>query len=109
MSPNSDSFFSFIILSGFYLLCKIMVPCYGWDSTASRLHSHYEEALFFFTTKLPSISSLSKKLLPTIFQFSRTDSKSWCDVLRDLVPIVQFKKREKHSWESVTFGKDADF
>ena len=24
-----------------------------------------------------------------------------CDVLRDLVPFVQFKKREKHSWTSV--------
>ena len=24
-----------------------------------------------------------------------------CDVLRDLVPLVQFKKREKHPWGSV--------
>ena len=26
-----------------------------------------------------------------------------CDVLRDLVSFVQFKKREKHPWRSVTF------
>ena len=26
-----------------------------------------------------------------------------CDALRDLVPFVQFKKREKHPWTSVTF------
>ena len=26
-------------------------------------------------------------------------------VLRDLVPFVQFKKREKHPWRSVTFSK----
>ena len=26
-----------------------------------------------------------------------------CDVLCDLVPFVQFKKREKHPWRSVTF------
>ena len=26
------------------------------------------------------------------------------DVLRDLVPSVQFKKREKHPWRSVTFS-----
>ena len=32
-----------------------------------------------------------------------------CDVLRDLVPFVQFEKHEKHSWSSVTFGKDASF
>ena len=25
------------------------------------------------------------------------------DVLHDLVPFVQFKKREKHTWKSVTF------
>ena len=62
-----------------------------------------------FTTKLPSILSFPKKLLPTIFQFSRIDSKFWCDVLRDLVPFAQFKKREKHPWRSVTFGKDKGF
>ena len=27
------------------------------------------------------------------------------DVLRDLAPFVQFKKREKHPWKSVTFSK----
>ena len=25
-----------------------------------------------------------------------------CDALRDLVPFVQFKKREKHPWRSGT-------
>ena len=29
--------------------------------------------------------------------------KSLSDSLRDLVPFVQFKKREKHPWRSVTF------
>ena len=24
-----------------------------------------------------------------------------CDALRDLVPVVQFKKREKHPWRSI--------
>ena len=32
-----------------------------------------------------------------------------CDVLRDLVPFVQFKKREKHPWRSVNFSKVAGF
>ena len=31
------------------------------------------------------------------------------DVLRDLVPFVQFKKREKHPWRSATFSKVAGF
>ena len=30
-----------------------------------------------------------------------------CDALRDLVPLVQFKKHEKHLWRSVTFSKVA--
>ena len=45
--------------------------------------------------------------LPSILSFSRIDSKFSCDVLRDLVAVVQFKKREKHPWRSVTLGKDA--
>ena len=32
-----------------------------------------------------------------------------CDALRDLVPFVQFKKREKHTWRSVTYSKVEDF
>ena len=58
-----------------------------------------------FTTKLASILSFPKRLLPTIFQFSRIDSKLWCDVLRDLVPFVQFKKREQHPWTNLLLVK----
>ena len=32
-----------------------------------------------------------------------------CDALCDLVPFVQFKKREKHTWRSVTFSKVAGY
>ena len=34
---------------------NFMAPFYGWGSTASRLQSHFEEAVYFFTTKLPEI------------------------------------------------------
>ena len=34
---------------------------------------------------------------------------SKCDTLRDLVPFVEFKKREKHPLSSVTFSKVAGF
>ena len=30
-----------------------------------------------------------------------------CDALHDLVPFVQFRKRENHPWRSVTFSKVA--
>ena len=32
-----------------------------------------------------------------------------CDVLREFVLFVQFKKREKHPWMSVNFSKVAGF
>ena len=32
-----------------------------------------------------------------------------CGAFRDLVPFVQFKKREKHPWRSVTFCKVSGF
>ena len=32
-----------------------------------------------------------------------------CDALRNLVPFVQFQKRKKHSWKSVTFRKVVGF
>ena len=32
-----------------------------------------------------------------------------CDALRDLVPCVQFKTREKHPWRSVNFSRVAGF
>ena len=47
--------------------------------------------------------------------------RSWSDIrhrgsdvtirkdLHDLVPFVQLKKREKHSWRSVAFSKVAGF
>ena len=34
---------------------------------------------------------------------------SMCDALRDFVPYVQFKKREKYLWRSATFSKAAGF
>ena len=32
-----------------------------------------------------------------------------CDALPDLVPFVQFKKREKQPWRSATFSKVSGF
>ena len=39
--------------------------------------------------------------------YKRNNSKI-CDALRDLIPFVQFKKREKRPWMSNTFSKVAD-
>ena len=42
-------------------------------------------------------------------KFRNYSEKSICDVLLDLVPFVQFKKRKEHPWESATFSKVAGF
>ena len=39
--------------------------------------------------------------------FSHFFAMAICDALRDLVPSVQFKKREKNPWRSVNFSKVA--
>ena len=49
---------------------------------------------------MPLMLHLSHKILSYLF-------KLLCDALRDLVPFIQFKKREKHPWRSVTFSKAA--
>ena len=48
------------------------------------------------------VFSLLYILVFTLFHFSE---KIMCNALRDLVPFVQYKKREKHPWRSVTFSK----
>ena len=40
-------------------------------------------------------------------QIIKNKIRDICDVLRDLVPFVQFKKHEKHLCRSVTFSKVA--
>ena len=40
-------------------------------------------------------------------QIDRKSTNNNCGALRDLVTFVQFKKREKHPWRSVTFSKFA--
>ena len=42
-----------------------------------------------------------------ILQTAKYNPIHICDVLRDLVPFAQFKKREKHPWRSVIFSKVA--
>ena len=56
---------------------------------------------------------LHKKIIPSVI-WLRLNKKInfWFtiyNVLRDLVPFVQFKQCEKHPWGSVTFSKVAGF
>ena len=63
-----------------------------------------------FSSSAKSISRNLKKLLS--FFFSNTLKQGFgffskCDALRDLVPFIQFKKREKYPCKSVNFSKVA--
>ena len=47
---------------------------------------------------------MSQELVSSLHNWAKNEMGVFvvCDALRDLVPFVQFKKREKHSWRSVT-------
>ena len=51
------------------------------------------------TSKLPNGG---KAILEQILWIAE---RKKCDYLRDLLPFVQFKKREKHPWRSISFSK----
>ena len=48
-------------------------------------------------------------MLNFFWQKKQKPKDAICGALRDLVPFVQFKKREKHPWGSVNFSKVAGF
>ena len=61
--------------------------------------------LIFQVQKLKLMEVHTQFPLQTIYVQHRIGLDS--DVLHDLVPFVQFKKREKEPWRSVTFSKVA--
>ena len=46
---------------------------------------------------------ITKKKLTEIYASKEKNDVNICGALRDLVPFVQVRKREKHPWRSVTF------
>ena len=59
-------------------------------TTSIYINIHYVDLVYFFS-------------------FEHICPDNHCDALRDLVPFVQFKKREKYPWRSATFSKVAGF
>ena len=49
------------------------------------------------------MGTLGRRELKKLFQWNKSANNY--DALRSLVPFVQFKKREKHPWRSLTFSK----
>ena len=55
-------------------------------------------------TKLNYIYTVIERIL-----FLNDSLWTICDVLRDLLPFVQFKHRKKHPWETCNFTKGNTF
>ena len=53
------------------------------------------------------LSFRNRQLVYVEFLLDRVCRGAICGALRNLVPFVQFKKREKHPWMSVNFSKVA--
>ena len=84
----------------------ITEPYQTWVSrsiTKRRLSfSFFRWLINFSTPRIPfHVFFCIKKLSEELY--------SNCDALRNLVPLVQFKKREKHPWRNVSFSKVAGF
>ena len=68
----------------------------------SHINDEYKKA----TQKLFKKKKKKKKMIfNSMIKLKFTYCPLICDALRDLVPSVQFKKRGKHQWRSVTFSK----
>ena len=90
---------------------------YSLDFTVSLTFSFSYQ--FFY--RLSRLFFLFKRIVPFTFPAIFIELRAvWkedglsnigfrCDALRDLVPFVQFKKREKYPWRSVNFSKVAGF
>ena len=85
------------------LLAK--VNAYGFSLNERKFVQSYSSERFQ-RVNINNNFSESCKILLEVPQGS-IPSHLICDALRDLVPFVQFKKREKHPWRSVNFSKVA--
>ena len=67
-------------------------------------------SVYILTQKLAIIPLQQKVIFVSFNAVKRIQELFFiCGALHDLVPFVQFKKREKHPWRNVDFSKVAGF
>ena len=83
----------------FFLLSQMMwsIVFFCWRLSLNLISTLYQ------AQKLKLMEMQTPSPLRTIYVHYTIGLDS--DVLHDLVPFVQFKKREKHPWRSATFSK----
>ena len=91
---SSDLFFwvGFIYCVNFFLNKKKLYGPFLWIGfNCVKATEPQWGGTSLYITKLPSILSFRKKLLPTIFQFSCIDSKFWCTIWYHLYNLKTWK------------------
>ena len=91
------SFFCHFLTLSYFKLSKIRRSC-------SYFPSLFLEFGFIISANIPHIATKKAFYLNFFFTFSQQDHHLEIfisDVLHDLVPFTQFRKREKHPWKSV--------
>ena len=84
--------------------CLVVFVCFDYI-ISDVWHSGFKCFSCFLTIHWGLNKSLTLVTLDT-FEILLQNQYIW-DALRDLVPFAQFKKREKHTWRSITFSKVA--
>ena len=109
---GSPANFTWSILEYFVPFSQLL-PIY--QICVAKRNFSLRKVVFFYSVRLNFFSTLRvtvTKLLYSCYLYSgyhilqdytrkvQFFTNVSCDVLRDLVPFVQFKRREKHSWRS---------
>ena len=87
----------------------------SWGDYSSKFIDEFEHNIvcFFFHLKYQFLICISCMAISVYWAFYFGIRLSLFafkfETLRDLVPLLQFKKREKHQWRSVIFSKVARF
>ena len=79
-----------------------------WTKDPSRPSSETDVSKFLLDATLDySVFLAWNQYINEVIKLIATQWSSYayiCDALRNLVPFLQFKQREKHPWSSVTFS-----
>ena len=67
------------------------------------------EMVFHTTSNLEFLIFTGLRTLFYSFSIAKPQNSSNSDGLRDLIPLIQFQKREKHPWKSDTLSNVAGF
>ena len=84
-------------------VCHLKQVSSFWSVTNKKINLDFQ----FIMNNLHTKNGFQSHEYSSLDWDNKTCCVQICDTLRDLAPFVQFEKREKHPWRSVTFSKVA--